>query len=257
MFRSHGTDASREIWRFGDEGSPFYEAIAKFIRLRYSLLPYMYSLFAAVTRSAAMMMRALPLAFPRDPATHEITDQYLFGPALMICPVTSPMYYERNSTPILNVLKTRPVYLPSGAHWYDFWTHQVYAGGQTLDAAAPLETMPIYVRAGSIVPMSEVMQYVDEIPDAPYEIRVYRGADADFTLYEDAGDGYAYEQGEFSLIRISWNEQARELSIAERAGTFPSMIEKRDYRIVFLCEQAVDTQTIQYTGQFLLLRPSL
>jgi alpha-D-xyloside xylohydrolase len=253
MFRSHGTDASREIWRFGEEGSPFYDAIASFIRLRYRLLPYIYSLMANVTQSSVMMMRAVALEFPADKATHAITDQYLFGPALLVCPVTTPMYYEHGSRPILNASKTRWVYLPSGCDWYDFWTNALSSGGDAVLAHAPLDKMPLYVRHGSIIPISPVMQYADEILDAPYEIRVYCGSDASFTLYEDAGDGYAYEDGEFALIHMTWNERAREFSIAARVGSFPSMVEERDYRIVLISDSKEDLWKIRYRGKAVYL----
>lgn len=173
MFRSHGTDASREIWRFGEEGTPFYDAIAKYIRLRYQLIPYIYSLAAQVTLSSYSLMRAVALDYPKDKATHGLLDQFLFGSALMVCPVTEPMYFGRNSELILDAEKSREVYLPKGNDWYDFWTEKAYAGGQRIRAAAPLETMPLFVKAGAIVPMSPVMQHVDEVAGAPYEIRVY------------------------------------------------------------------------------------
>jgi len=212
MFRSHGTDAAREIWRFGGEGEPFYDAIAKFIRLRYQLIPYIYSLAAQVTQSGRAMLRAVALDFPNDPKTHHLTDQFLFGPALLVCPVTSPMYYEKNSQPITDAPKNRRVYLPAGVRWFDFWTEEVYEGGQTLTAAAPLETMPLFARAGSILPMTDPMQFVDEHPEAPYEIRVFRGADGDFTLYEDMGDSYDYETGAFEHVPLSWDDANRALT---------------------------------------------
>ena len=254
LFRSHGTDVPREIWRFGEEGSPFYDSIAAFIRLRYRLLPYLYSLIAAVTRKGTMMMRALALEFPVDRATHSVDDQYLLGPALMVCPVTRPMYYEAGSRALVGVSHTRLVYLPVSCAWFDFWTNALYAGGQTLEAEAPLERMPLYVRAGSIVPMTEVMQFTDETPDAPYEIRVYYGADANFELYEDAGDGYEYETGAFALIRLEWSEAAQTLTVAEREGEFFSMVRVRDYRIVFITAVHIEAHVVTYTGERLQIR---
>jgi len=249
MLRSHGTDAAREIWRFGKEGTPFYDTIAKYIRLRYELIPYLYSLAAQVTLNSYTLLRAVALDYPDDAATYDLTDQHLFGSAFMVCPVTKPMYYLRNSEPIREALKSRPVYLPKGNQWYDFWTEKAYEGGQMINADAPLETIPLFVRAGAILPMSPVMQYVDEIPDAPYEIRIYRGVDGEFCLYEDAGDGYDYEKGGYALVKLSWNDARGELVIAERKGSFATMVKARDYQLVFISKQGRQTKTMRYTGQ--------
>jgi alpha-D-xyloside xylohydrolase len=249
MFRTHGTDASREIWRFGEAGTPFYDNIAKYIRLRYQLMPYIYSLVGQVTLNSFTIMRAVALDYPNDVNTFNLTDQYLFGSALMVCPVTNPMYYTRNSQPIPDAPKTRSVYLPAGNQWYDFWTESVHDGGQTMTADAPLDTMPLYVRAGSIVPMTQVMQYVNEVPSAPYEIRVYRGGDTSFTIYEDAGDTYDYEQGAFALINLSWVESAGQLTIHDRQGTFPELVKERQYNVIFISKQGRETKSVDYTGQ--------
>jgi len=248
MFRSHGTDAAREIWRFGEPGTPFYDTIAKFIRLRYQLMPHLYSLAAQVTLNSHTLMRAVALDFPGDPTTHNLTDQFLFGAALLVCPVTTPMYYQRNSTPIRDAAKSRPVYLPAGTCWYDFWTEKVFDGGQTIQADAPLETIPLFVRAGSILPLAPVMQFVDEIPDAPYELRIYRGADAEFVLYEDAGDNYNYETGDYALVKFIWNDACGELVISDRSGTFDQLVKSREYQLVFVSEQGRASKTILYTG---------
>jgi alpha-D-xyloside xylohydrolase len=254
MFRSHGTDAAREIWRFGDEGNPFYDAIAKFIRLRYQFIPYLYSLAAQVTLQGRAMLRAVALDFPEDKHTHNLTDQFLFGPALLVCPVTRAMYYEKNSQPIAGTPKERSVYLPAGTNWFDFWTDQAHAGGQNITAAAPLETMPLFVRAGSIVPMTEVMQFTDEKPDAPYEIRIYRGADGEFVLYEDAGDGYGYENGECATVRLSWHDESGELVIHPRQGSFPGMTAARECKIRFIGGEKREERSCLYTGQEMRLR---
>jgi alpha-D-xyloside xylohydrolase len=255
LFRSHGTDAAREIWRFGDAGSPFYDAIAKYIRLRYQLIPYIYSLAAQVTRNGRAMLRAVALDFPGDPATHDLTDEFLFGPALLVCPVTTPMYYEKNSQPLAGVAKSRSVYLPAGTGWFDFWTNQVYAGGQTLTAAAPLETIPLFVRAGTLLPLTEVMQFTDEIPDAPYELRIYPGADGEFTLYEDAGDNYDYESGGSATVRLAWNEARRELVIHAREGTFATLVKTREFRLVFISPSGRETQRVIYSGAEIKIIP--
>jgi alpha-D-xyloside xylohydrolase len=250
LFRSHGTDAAREIWRFGEPGTPFYDAIAKYIRLRYQLIPYLYSEAAQVTRRSRALMRPVALAYPGDMATYDLADQYLFGSALMVCPVTQPMYYQRNSTPILDVPRKRGVYLPRGNAWYDFWTEQPLAGGQTIEADAPLETLPLYARAGAIIPLSAVeQQHVDEAPDAPYEIRVYRGADGEFELYEDAGDNYSYENGEFAIVRLRWDESAGRLMISRREGGFPTLVKQRDYRVVLISPRRREVKNVTYRGE--------
>jgi alpha-D-xyloside xylohydrolase len=249
MFRSHGTDAAREIWRFGEEGGRFYDIIAKYIRFRYELMPYIYSLAAQITLSSYTLMRALALDFPDDPNTHRITDQYLFGPSLLVCPVTQPMYYGIGSQPIPEGAKARAVYLPTGCCWFNFWDGTLYEGGQTIVADAPLETIPLYVRAGSILPMTQVMQYVGEVPDAPYEIHVYCGSDAEFTLYEDTGDGYHYEKGSFALIHLKWIEEKKELTISLRHGIFPGLITKREYRVSFISKDGTTMRSLNYSGQ--------
>jgi len=254
MFRSHGTDAAREIWRFGEEGTPFYDAIAKYIRLRYRLIPYIYSLAAQVTLDARAMMRAVALDFPDDAATHNIDDQYLFGPSFLVCPVTRPMYYGRGSEPLRGVEKSRRVYLPWGGKWYDFWTERAYEGGHTITTAAPLKTMPLFVPAGAVVPLSPVMQHVDEIPGAPYEIRVYRGADGAFTLYEDAGDGYDYESGACATVRFAWDDARGELTIGARKGGFPGMVASRDLALVFVSPRGRQTRKLRYTGEAVKVR---
>lgn len=256
MFRSHGTDAPREIWRFGDAGGMFYETIAKFIKLRYRLIPYIYSLAAQLSLYGKNIMRAVALEFPSDRATYDLTDQFLFGPSLMVCPVTKPMYYERDSVPIPSAAKSRSVYLPSGRTWYDFWTESSRPGGKVIAAAAPLETIPLFVPAGSIIPMWPVMQYVDEIADAPYEIRVYCGADGEFLLYEDAGDTYDYETGEYSTIRLTWRDARNELVVSARSGAFPGMVNSRRYRLIFISQTGRTEKEILYSGQEITLKPT-
>lgn len=253
MFRSHGTDASREIWRFGDGGEFFYDVIAKYIRLRYQLIPYIYSLAAQVTLSSYTMLRALALDCPDDRNTHSITDQYLFGSALLVCPVVEAMYYGIGSQSILNSVKSRSVYLPAGSSWFNFWDNTLHQGGQSIAADAPLETIPLYARAGSILPMTQVMQYVDEVPDASYEIRVYCGADASFTIYEDSGDGYDYENGDFALIQLEWKEQSGEFRIFSRQGSFPSLVKEREYRVVLISSSGSQVQTVNYVGKEIVI----
>lgn len=249
MLRSHGTDVPREIWRFGGEGSPFYDAIAACIRLRYRLLPYIYSLAAAVTQEGKAIVRAVALEFPEDIRTYSLSDEFLFGPSLLVCPVTEPMYFGKGSRAISDVARTRDVYLPAGPQWFDFWTARLYAGGQAVVADAQLERVPVFARAGSIVPMTEPMQFVDEERGAAYEFHVFTGTDVAFSLYEDAGDGYAYERGEYALVLIEWNEHARSLVIHAREGSFPEMVKEREYRIAFISADGTRRCMLRYKGE--------
>ncbi|MDF7825475.1 glycoside hydrolase family 31 protein [Pontiellaceae bacterium B12227] len=253
MFRSHGTDAAREIWRFGDEGDRFYDVIAKFIRLRYQLLPYIYSVAAGVAESGLALLRPVAMEVPQDPKTFDLTDQYFFGPGLMVCPVIEPMYYERESQPLEGVPESRSVYLPAGTGWYDFWTGELFEGDQTIEAAAPLETIPVFVPAGTIVPMGPVEQYSGEVADAPLELRIYAGADASFVCYEDAGDSYAYEQGECARVTLEWNEAEQTLSISNREGSFEGMISSRMLNVRIHSIIGLKEIEIEYRGTNLVI----
>lgn len=212
MFRSHGTDVAREIWNFGKPGERCYDAIEKFIKLRYQLMPYIYSLAGNVWRGNGTMMRPLLFDFPGDARAVASKDAYMFGPALLVCPVTEPMYYGPGGRKLDREEKWT-CYLPEGCDWYDFWDGTRYAGGQSVRVDAPLERMPLFVRAGSILPMAgEDIQYADQPLTQPMEVRVYAGADAAFDLYEDAGDGYGYERGEYTVTRLAWDEATGTLS---------------------------------------------
>lgn len=218
IFRSHGTDTPREVWRFGEPGSIFYDTLVKFNHLRYRLMPYIYSLVWQITNNDYTLMRALPFDFGEDSNTYNIKDQYMFGPSFLVNPVTQPMYYDNDSKKLEDIDKSRSVYLPAETAWYDFWTGAKYEGGQTIEANAALETMPLYVKAGSIVPMGPKVQYTSEKLDGPIELRIYPGADAEFDLYNDEGDNYNYENGYYQLVNIKWDDQNRQLDISERQG---------------------------------------
>jgi alpha-D-xyloside xylohydrolase len=170
-----------------------------------------------------MMLRALALDFPHDPQTFELSDQFLCGRSLMVCPVTRPMFFAANSQPIHDDERTRDVYLPAGTDWYDFHTGQRHAGGQSITVPTPLDRIPLFVRAGSIIPLGPVIQSTRESANQPIELRIYPGADAHFTLYADAGDGYGYEQGEFSLTPLHWDETSQQLHIGVCQGHYPGM----------------------------------
>lgn len=214
MFRSHGTDTPREIWNFGVPGEPFYDAIAATIRLRYRLMPYIYALAGGVWRDNGMMLRPLLFDFPDDRRATATTDEFLLGPSLLVCPVTEPMRYGRNSEP-LNRPERRTCYLPAGCDWHDFWTGERYTGGREVIVDAPLERIPLFVRAGAIIPMAEGLQYADQKPDGPLQLHVWRGANGTFDLYDDAGDGYGYERGEYTLTRLRWDDGAGTLTPPE------------------------------------------
>ena len=261
MFRAHGTDTPREIWRFGNSGELVYDTLVKYLHLRYRLLPYIYSLAGLVTHNAYTMLRALAFDFRHDPKTFDIQDEYMFGPAFLVCPVTTPMYYDANSIPITTANKTRAVYLPSGGEWYDFWTGKCCAGGQTIVGDAPLETMPLFVRAGSIVPIGPKIQFTDEQPDAPIELWVYPGQDGRFTLYQDEGDNYNYEQGNFATIQMVWEDSARQLILEKREGSYPGMQTSKTFRVVIandkvfdpLAEDMQGARIIHYDGSQIVL----
>ncbi|MDP4276270.1 MAG: glycoside hydrolase family 31 protein [Bacteroidota bacterium] len=257
MFRSHGTEFAREPWQFGKKGEPFYESILQQINLRYRLLPYTYSVAAMVAFQDYTMTRMLAFDFMDDANVYNIKDQFMFGPAIMACPVTKPIYYDVNSKELKGVNKTRSVYLPKNTNWIDFWTGKKYQGGITITADAPIEHIPVFVRAGAIVPMSPVQQYASEMPGAPYEIRIYPGENGSFTIYEDEGDNYNYEQGKSANIVLQWDDKNKMLTIGDRQGSFDNMVVKRNFRLVLVGEghgvgyaecQNVD-KIVKYTGK--------
>lgn len=220
LLRVHGQSPDREMWHFGGDNHPAYRSQLAFDRLRYRLLPYVYSLAAGVTRRHGTMMRALVMDFRADPRVLDVGDQFLFGPSFLVNPVTT------------HGARSRSVYLPAGSSWYDFWTGEVLAGGRTIEAPAPYERLPLYVRAGSIVPFGPELQSTDEKPADPITLWVYAGGAADFELYEDAGVDNGYESGAFATIPLRWDEEARRLTIGKRVGSFPGMLAERDFRVV-------------------------
>ena len=248
MMRSHGEGAPREIYQFGEKGDRVYDAVEKYINLRYSLLPYIYSTSWDVTANQSSMMRALVMDFANDKNALDINDQYMFGKSLLVCPVTQPMYSKEGKEDF-STIKTEEVYLPKGADWIDFWTGEKYAGGQTISKEVPLDILPLFVRAGSILPMGPKVQYAEEKKWDNLEIRVYEGANGEFTLYEDENDNYNYEKGMSSTIKFIWNDAKKELTIAPRQGSFPGMLAQRKFNVVRIGQDiAAATKTIDYTG---------
>jgi len=259
MFRSHGTHTPREMWRFGEPGETTYDTLVKFDELRYRLMPYIYSVAGWETHEDYTMYRHLAFEFQDDPEVYDITDQFMFGPSLLVCPVTEPMYYEpggaERSTPIEGKAKAREVYLPEGTDWVDFWSGEHYDGGQTIVADAPLEKIPLFVPEGGVVPMGPVVQHTGETDDTPWQVRVYPGADGAFEVYEDAGDGYDYEDGAYAATTLSWDDATGTLTIAEREGSFPELVERREVEAVLVGEgrgvghePADDPVTASYDG---------
>jgi alpha-D-xyloside xylohydrolase len=253
IFRSHGTDARREIWHYGDEGEMFYESLAAATRLRYRLLPYLYACAAQVTFEDRAMMRPLAFDFPEDKQTYNIGDQYLLGPSLMVCPVTTPMYYGPESRPLADREKARAVYLPAGTSWTDWHTGITHAGGQTLTPAAPIDRIPVLVRAGSILPLAEPAACTDEMRQDQFDLRICPGADGAFTLYLDAGDGYGYEQGQYATIGMTWDDRTGALTLHARNGSYPGMPERITFRISGM---SGEVRTVPYTGEPVVIGPA-
>jgi alpha-D-xyloside xylohydrolase len=218
IFRIHGYQSETEMWKYGPEVE---RILTQYDQLRYRLLPYIYSAAWGVTNRGQIMMKALPFEYPSDPALRDIDDQFLFGDSLLVNPVA-----QKGVT-------SRSVALPAGTEWVDFWTGQTIRGGQTIAADAPIDRIPIFVKQGSIVPMGPIVQSASA-PEDPLEIRVYAGKDADFLLYEDGGDGYAYEKGARAAIRLHWDDRRNVLSIGDRSGSFPGMRIKNIFRIVLV-----------------------
>jgi alpha-D-xyloside xylohydrolase len=223
LMRSHGQAPPREIWEFGGDTSPAYAAMLKFDQLRYRLLPYIYSLAGGVTRRAGTILRPLVMDFRTEAAARDIGDEFMFGPAFLVAPV---MTYKASA---------RSVYLPNATGgWYNFWTGKALTGAQTVQAAAGFDSIPVHVRAGSIVPIGPDLQYTAEKPANTITLYVYAGADGAFTLYEDQGLTYDYQQGAFSEIPLKWSDSTHTLSIGARAGSFSGMLTSRVFQIILV-----------------------
>jgi alpha-D-xyloside xylohydrolase len=240
IFRTHGHRDHNELWTY-DRVEP---TLIKFDKLRYRLMPYIYSLAWRVTNEDYTMQRPLVMDWRTDPKVRDIGNQFMFGPSLLVSPVL-----EQDAT-------RRSLYLPASPLWYDFWTGASQAGGSRIEVDAPLDTLPLFVRAGSILPMGPEIEYAEKKPGAPIELRVYRGADGKFDLYEDSGDTYDYQKGAHAIIPMTWNDKANQLTIGARAGNFPGMVERREFKVVFVglqhgagpLETKEADREISYTG---------
>ncbi len=247
MMRVHGSGNKREPWEFGTTSSDDYKLYVQYIRLRYRLVPYLYSTAWQVCNNDRTFMKSLALAFQDDKNGYEVKDQYMFGESFLVSPV------------LTDEATSRSVYLPAGTPWVNFWTGEQMSGGQTVTADAPTDIIPLFVRAGSIVPWGPDVQYTTQEAWDDLEVRVYPGADGDFTFYEDANDGYGYEQGEYTEIHFHWDDASNQLTISAPEGSYDGMIGDRKFRLVRVSETrgtadgATDDElvstTVNYTGQ--------
>ncbi len=243
LFRAHGTDFPREIWRFGEPGSWAYDALVSADKLRYKLMPYIYSNAWKITHQNSTLMRALVFDFPGDSAVYNIPDQFMFGESILVNPVTDSLAI------------TRKMYLPK-AEWFDLWSGVKLQGSQWITADAPISRIPIFVKAGSIIPVSLDLQSADEISDKPVTIWIYPGADANFELYEDSGDGYNYENGQYSIIPMSWDDSEKKLILGAIQGDFPGIAKARTFNVViagsgksFGMSNNQNDKVIEYNGE--------
>jgi alpha-D-xyloside xylohydrolase len=240
--RTHGhrSNNTNEIFSYG----PQTPTLIAYDKLRYRMLPYIYSLAWRITNDDYTLMRPLVMDWRTSEKVRDIGDEFLFGPSILVAPVTAEGAVSRS------------LYLPPAAGWYEFWSGARVAGDQTIMAQAPLDRIPLYIRAGSILPLGPEVEYASESPDSPITLRIYPGADADFTLYYDEGDNYDYEKGAHSTIPIHWDDAAHTLTIGARQGAFPGMPEKRTFRAIIAGENKatggqVESQVdkeLQYSG---------
>lgn len=262
MMRSHGTGIPREIYQFGKKGDWAYDALEKFIHLRYRLLPYTYSTAWNVTSQAGSMMRALVMDFSTDKNVYDISNEYMFGKSLLIAPVTRSMYVKTENNKAaedFSEIKSQQVYLPQGTNWYDFWTGEQIAGGQTVSKEVPIDIMPIYVKAGTILPVGPKVQYATEKKWDNLELHIYPGANAEFTLYEDENDNYNYEKGAYSTINMKWDDQKQILNIEDCKGDFAGMLKKRIFKISLIKKGAggfseLSGKSVSYVGKSMSLK---
>jgi alpha-D-xyloside xylohydrolase len=243
LFRAHGQFPLREVWNIAPASHPAYKSIVDYTKLRYRLMPYIYSLAGITYFKDYTIMRPLVMDFTADKRVYDIGDQYMFGPAFMVAPI-----YKYGA-------RTKEMYFPAGKGWYNFYTGRYVQGGQQLTVEAPYERMPLFVKAGSIVPFGPEMQYAMEKQPKEIVLYVYAGADADFTLYEDEGVNYGYEQGKYATISMHYSDAAGKLTIGQRQGTFPGMLQQRVFKVVKVSKDKpvafdlnVATKSIEYDG---------
>ena len=253
LYRTHGQWPLREVWNIAPESHPAYKAIVWYDRLRYRLMPYIYSLAGAVHFSDYTMMRALVMDFNGDDKVYNVKDQWMFGPSLMACPVAK--YQQRN----------REVYLPAQRGWYDLLSGKHYDGGQTISADAPLERIPVFVPEGSLLPVGPEMEWSDEKPAETIDLYVFAGRDGSFTLYEDENTNYNYEKGRYATIPMTWNDHQHTLTIGARNGTFNGMLKNRKFNVILVSplhaqgldiDHAVKGKLVKYNGSRVVVKLS-
>ena len=267
MMRSHGTDVYREIYKFGKKGEPVYDAIEKMIGLRYSLLPYIYSTSWEVSNRQSSFMRALMMDFVDDRKVWDINDEYMFGKSILVAPITHAQYTpeavvkvseeegwnrdgakKTKTDAAVDFMETKStnIYLPAGTLWYDFWTNEKHEGGKEITKETTLDVIPLYVKAGSIIPVGPQVQYATEKPWDHLELKVYAGANGNFILYEDEFDNYNYEKGAYTEIPISWNNISRKLTIGARKGAYGGMLKNRKFTVTL---QDGTQKNVDYNGK--------
>ena len=257
IFRIHGKGERALFSKNWDEDTK--ATLLKFDKLRYRLLPYIYSLAGRVNTDNYTMMRSLSFDFRNDPNVYGIPDQYMFGPAFLVNPVTAQLYTGKGAA---GKAKTRQVYLPASTKWYNFWTGEVSNGGQKLIVNVPMDMMPLYVKAGSIVPMGPVMEYATEKPADKIELRIYRGANGTFKYYEDENDNYNYEKGNKVTFNLNWSDKLNQLTISATHGSFKGMLKQHTFNIVMIngahgsntgTADKID-KTVVYKGQQMVVK---
>ena len=268
MMRSHGADVPREFYWYGKKGEPVYDALVDAVKLRYTLLPYIYSTSWDVTHNRSTFMRALFMDFLGDKQTWNINNAYMFGKAFLVAPVLHAQYtpevhqkklkenegWDRNNketakAPVLTDFtqtKSMEVYLPADTRWYNYWTNEAIEGGQKLTVSTTLNRIPLFVRAGSIVPYGPEVQYTSEKKWDNLTLCIYPGNNGSFTLYEDEGDNYNYENGAYTEIPMNWDNASRILTIGARKGEYNGMLQKRQFIV-----KTIDgnSKTVTYTGK--------
>ena len=272
MMRSHGTDVYREIYKFGKKGEPVYDAIEKMIGLRYSLLPYIYSTSWEVSNRQSSFMRALMMDFVDDRKVWDINDEYMFGKSILVAPIAHAQYTpeavvkvseeegwnrdgakKTKTDAAVDFMETKStnIYLPAGTLWYDFWTNEKHEGGKEITKETTLDVIPLYVKAGSIIPVGPQVQYATEKPWDHLELKVYAGANGNFILYEDEFDNYNYEKGAYTEIPISWNNASRKLTIGARKGAYEGMLKNRKFTVTL---QDGTQKNVDYNGKAISVR---
>lgn len=253
LMRNHcSSPMMNEIWRFGKEGEWAYDAQKRFIDLRYRLLPYIYSLTGAVTHENGTIMRPLVMDFATDRKAILLDNEYMFGKNILVYPVTQPLYTKKvegnkGVATVANIAKASSpvqVYLPKGSKWIDFWTNEMIEGGREISRECPISIMPLYIKAGSILPLGPKVQYTSEKKWNDLDICIYPGANGEFTLYEDEFDNYDYEKGAFTSIRFTWDDANRTLTISDRNGSYPGMLKNRRFNLTVMKPGKQNAETV-------------